>query len=144
MVRGEVVMYLCDDDILYPDAFHTFASFFQTQPEALAAYASQDVGVIYPNGHRAVVSERRAVGMAGRCCNGRTLDCQVDYLQFCHRKSLLDKFDGNEWWNEGKGTESHADGVFMERCGTYTPIYPIDIKVSQNRRTPTSTYGPVK
>lgn len=144
LVNGEIVMYLCDDDILYPDAFQTFASFFETRPDALAAYASQDIGVIYPNGNRAVVGERRAVGLAGRCCGGRTLDCQVDYLQFCHRKSLLDRFAGNEWWPESKHSESHADGVFMERCGVITPIHPIDIKVSQNRRTPQSTYGPVK
>lgn len=145
LVKGEVVVYLCDDDILYPDAFQVFSSYFESRPDVQAVYASQDIGVIYPNGWRSVIGERRAVGIAGRCCNGRTLDCQVDYLQFCHRKTLLDKFTfGNEFWPEGKDTESHADGVFMERCGQIVPVYPIDIKVSQNRRTPQSTYGPVK
>jgi hypothetical protein len=72
------------------------------------------------------------------------MDCVVDYLQFCHKKSLLDIIGGNEWWSESKDTESHADGIFMERCGRHVPIYPIDIKVSQNRRTPKSTYVPSK
>jgi len=96
------------------------------------------------NGWRAIIGERRAMGMAGRCCNGRALDCEVDYLQFCHRRSLLDQFPGSEWWPEGKETEGHADGIFMERCGALTPIHPIDVKVGQNRRTPQSIYEPVQ
>lgn len=144
LVKGELVMYLCDDDLLYPNAFQTFVAYAESRPDVLAMYASQDMGVIYPNGWRAVVGERRAIGVAGRCCGGRPLDCQVDYLQFCHRKSILDKMQGSEWWSESKSTESHADGIFMERCGELTPIHPIDVKVSQNRRTPQSTYVPVK
>jgi hypothetical protein len=142
-VRGELVLYLCDDDLLYPSAFRTFVSYAENRPEALAMYASQDMGVVYPDGRRCIVGERRAIGLAGRCCGGRALDCQVDYLQFCHRRRLLDHFEGEQWWPEGKDTEAHADGVFMEACGEITPIHPIDIKVSQNRRTPRSTYHPV-
>src|SRR5207244_112763 len=37
----------------------------------------------------------------------------------------------------------HADGIVMERIGEHTPIYPIDVKVSQNRRTLQSTYAPL-
>ncbi len=145
LVKGELVMYLCDDDILYPNAFQTFVSYAESRPDVLAMYASQDVGVIYPNGWRAVTGERRAIGVGGKCVNGRPFDCQVDYLQFCHRRSLLDKMQGNQWWREEKDQhENHADGIFMERCGSYTPIHPIDVKVSQNRRTPSSTYGPSK
>lgn len=144
LVKGELIMYLCDDDLLYPNAFQTFVAYSESHPEVLAMYASQDIGIIYPNGWRAITGERRAIGVAGKCCNGRPLDCQVDYLQFCHKKTLLDKMQGTEWWSESKSTESHADGVFMERCGELTPIHPIDIKVSQNRRTPQSTYVPAK
>ena len=141
---GELIMYLCDDDILYPNAFETFVSYFQFNPHALAAYASQDVGVIYENGWRAILGERRADRLGGRCVGGKQMDCVVDYLQFCHKRSLMSQFGHHEFWPEGKDTESHADGVFMERCGEITPIHPIDIKISQNRRTPTSTYGPSK
>lgn len=144
MVSGDLVMYLCDDDILYPNAFQTFVSYVEKNPNALAMYASQDIGVIYPNGDRAVTGERRAIGVAGRCCNGRPLDCHVDYLQMCHRSSVLKQLSDREWWPESKETESHADGVFMEIIGRTTPFHPIDIKVSQNRRTPQSTYVPVK
>ena len=143
-VRGDLVMYLCDDDILYPTAFETFVSFFTQHPEYFAAYASQDIGVIHGNGWRSVIGERWATRVAGKCCNGRPLDCQVDYLQFCHRRTLLDRFEGDEWWPEAKETESHADGIFLERCGSLTPIYPVDRKVSMNRRTFSSKYCRVK
>jgi predicted GNAT family acetyltransferase len=96
---------------------------------------------------RAIIGERRADRPGGRSVGGKRMDCVVDYLQFCHTKELAEMLGiqkGNELWPEGKDTESHADGVFMEKCGELVPIYPIDIKVSQNRRTPQSTYVPVK
>jgi hypothetical protein len=144
LVRGDLVMYLCDDDLLYPNAFQTFVSYAEAHPDVLAMYASQDIGMIYPDGSRAVVGERRAAGLAGKCCRGRTLDCQVDYLQFCHRRAILQSFRGKDYWPEGKSTEAHADGIFMDRCGSVAPVHPIDVKVSQNRRTPGSTYVPAR
>jgi glycosyltransferase involved in cell wall biosynthesis len=141
LVKGDLVMYLCDDDILYPNAFETFISYVQFNPNAQAMYASQDIGVIYPNGWRAIVGERRADRPGGRAVGGKQMDCVVDYLQFCHRKDIVNV---TGLWPEGKDTESHADGVFMEVVGSHVPIYPIDIKISQNRRTPASTYAPVK
>jgi hypothetical protein len=142
-VRGELVVYLCDDDLLYPGAFETFVSFCRKRPDVRAMYASQDLGVIYPNGWRALVGERRATVPGGRSCGGRTMDCEVDYLQFCHRADVLRLFPDDEYWPEAKGTEEHADGLFMERVGALVPIHPIDVKVSQNRRTARSTYIPL-
>jgi hypothetical protein len=141
LVRGELVTYLCDDDVWYPNAFATFAAYFGRNPHVAALYASQDVGVIHPDGRRAVVGQRRALGLGGKCVSGRVMDCQVDYLQLCHRRSVLDLL-GDPWWPEGKETESHADGVFMERLGEHVPIVPHDVTVGQNRRTPRSTYVP--
>ncbi len=144
LVKGELIMYLCDDDILYPNAFATFVSYCGENPDALAMYASQDMAVIYPNGWRAIVGERRATRPGGRCCNGRPMDCHVDYLQFCHRASILEWFADRKCWPEEKGSETHADGILMERVGERTPIHPIDVKVSQNRRTLQSSYDPVR
>jgi glycosyltransferase involved in cell wall biosynthesis len=140
LVRGELVMYLCDDDVLYPRAFETFVGYCRNNPGARAMYASQDVGVIYPNGWHAIVGERRADRPGGRCCRGRPMDSQVDYLQFCHKTDVLKMFPRDEYWPEAKDTEEHADGLFMERVGERVPIHAIDVKVSQNRRTARSTY----
>lgn len=144
LVSGDLVMYLCDDDILYPHAFATFVAYCRQNPDAQAMYAGQDVAVIYPNGWRAIVGERRARGPGGRSCNGRRMDCHVDYLQLCHKASILGLFPDHEYWPEDKESETHADGIFMERIGERTPIYPIDVKVSQNRRTIHSTYAPLR
>jgi glycosyltransferase involved in cell wall biosynthesis len=141
---GDLIMYISDDDVLYPQAFDTFVSYVKFNPNALAMYASEDVGVIYPNGWRAIIGERRADHVGGSCVQGKRMDCVVDMLQFCHKKELLNFFPNDEYWPEGKEHESHADGVFMEKCGSYVPIYPVDIKVSQNRRTPNSLYNPSK
>jgi glycosyltransferase involved in cell wall biosynthesis len=142
-VRGDLVMYLCDDDLLYPNAFETFVSYCGRHPDARAMYASQDVGVIYPNGWRALIGERRATEPGGRSCRGRRMDCEVDYLQFCHRADVLPLFPDDEYWPETKETEEHADGLFMERVGRYVPIHAIDVKVSQNRRTARSINIPL-
>jgi glycosyltransferase involved in cell wall biosynthesis len=143
LVRGDLVMYLCDDDVLYPHAFETFVSYCSRNPQARAMYASQDVGVIYPNGWHAIVGERRATRPGGRACGGRRMDCEVDYLQVCHKTEVLRLFPDDEYWPEAKDTEEHADGLFMERLGTYVPIHPIDVKVSQNRRTARSIFTPL-
>jgi GT2 family glycosyltransferase len=143
LVSGELVLYLCDDDIFYPHAFETFVAYRRCHPQAQAMYASQDIGVIYPSGRRAIIGERRAIAMGGRSCNGRQMDCEVDYLQFCHTKEVLSLLPAMEYWPEEKPTASHADGLFMERIGEHVPIHPIDVKVSQNRRTPESIYAPL-
>jgi glycosyltransferase involved in cell wall biosynthesis len=144
LVHGDLIIYLCDDDILYRDAFATFVSYCAQNPHAKAMYASQDVAVIYPNGWRAIVGERRATRPGGKFCNGRQMDCHVDYLQFCHKAEVLRLLPPSEYWPEEKASESHADGIFMERIGEYVAIEPIDVKVSQNRRTPQSTNVPVR
>jgi glycosyltransferase involved in cell wall biosynthesis len=143
LVSGDLVMYLCDDDVLYPHAFATFVSYCNQNPLAKAMYASQDVAVIYPNGWRALVGERRANTPGGKFCNGRRMDCHVDYLQFCHKAEVLPLLAGDEYWPESKDSESHADGIFMERVGEHVTIFPIDVKISQNRRTPQSANIPV-
>src|SRR5262249_43795780 len=92
LVAGGPLMYLADDDLLYPNAFATFVSYARRHSQAQAMYASQDLAVIYPNGWRALVGERRATEPGGRCCGGRRMDCYVDYLQFCHKTALLQLF----------------------------------------------------
>ena len=143
-VKGDLIMYLCDDDLLYANAFATFVSFCEKNPHAQAMYASQDIAVISPNGWRAIVGERRATQPGGKFCSGRRMDCHVDYLQFCHKSEVLRLLPSHEYWPESKDSESHADGIFMERIGEHVTIYPIDVKVSQNRRTLQSINVPVR
>jgi hypothetical protein len=143
LVSGDLITYLCDDDIFYAHAFATFVSYYRRNPRAQAIYASQDIAAVYPNGWRALIGERRASGPGGQHCQGRPMDCHVDYLQFCHKAEVLRLLGTTAYWPEGKDTESHADGIFMERVGEHVMIYPLDVKVAQNRRTSQSTYVPL-
>ena len=141
-VLGDLVMYLCDDDLLYPNAFATFVDVFQKNPGAMAMYASQDIAWLGVDGSTKIVGERRALASGGKCCDGRIMDCQVDYLQLCHRRSALRSFSDAKYWPEDIATSDHADGLFMEKLGSLFPILPIDVKVGQNRRTPWSVNLP--
>ena len=142
-VPDGLVMYLCDDDLLYPNAFMTFVDAFRANPAAMAMFASQDIGFMGQDGRLEIVGERRALTRGGSCCDGRIMDCQVDYLQLCHRRAALDAFSNDEYWPEDMATGGHADGLFMEKLGSHWPILPVDVKVGQNRRTPWSVNLPL-
>jgi spore maturation protein CgeD len=139
-VTGELIMYLNDDDLLYPEAFATYWNFYlQNNRVPQAMYASQDIGLVDPDGKTQVVGRRAADRPGGRSCKGRKLDCQVDYLQFCHTGGILEKFreayKTTQYHSEDKRDAHHADGIFMEQIGALTKVYNIDKVLSMNRRT---------
>jgi glycosyltransferase involved in cell wall biosynthesis len=137
LVKGFLVSYLCDDDILYNNAFEVFVNFVEQNPQVKALYASEDYAVIVANGEVIPIGERRATPRR------EIFDCQVDYLQFCHTREALNLLPNRlEYWPEGKLNEHHADGVFMDSINKIVPIYSVDIKIGQNRRTSISINDP--
>lgn len=139
-VNGELLFYLCDDDVLYPNAFEVVWDYYiKNNREPQAMYASQDIGVTDAEGVTKIVGQRRADQPAGKFCKGRKLDGQVDYLQFYHTTALLKKVaesQGNTLYHpEDKRLGHHADGVFMEKLGKLTKVHNIDVVISMNRRT---------
>src|ERR1022692_191901 len=121
-VTGELVMYLNDDDLLYPEAFETYWNFYQQHdrvPQAM--YASQDIGLVDPNGETQIIGRRHADRPGGRACKGRRLDCRVDYLQFCHTAKILDKFretyNTTQYHSEDKSDAHHAVGMMGVALG---------------------------
>jgi hypothetical protein len=140
LLSGELVMYLCDDDLLYPAAFETYWNFYLQHDRApQAMYASQDIGLVDPNGDTQIIGRRVADRPGGRSCKGRKLDCQVDYLQFCHTARILgrfrDAYKTTQYHSEDKRDALHADGIFMEQIGALTTVHNIDKVLSMNRRT---------
>jgi hypothetical protein len=138
--RGELIMYLCDDDLLYPEAFATYWAFYQQHNrEPQAMYASQDIGVVDARGRNQIVGRRIADRPRGRFCRGGRLDCRVDSLQLCHTSRILEKFKEvyktTQFHSEDKRDAHHADGIFMEQLGALTKFYSIDKVLSMNRRT---------
>jgi len=142
-LSGELILYLCDDDLLYPNALATFWNYYLTherRPQAM--YASQDIGVVQGGGPTQIIGRRVADRPAGKFCRGRRLDCQVDYLQFCHTAAILDDYrrtyQTDQIHSENKRDAHHADGIFMERIGALTYVHPINEVTSLNRRTDAS------
>lgn len=139
-LAGELIMYLNDDDLFYPEAFENYWNFYvQHNREPQAMYASQDIGLVDPQGKTQVIGRRVADRPSGRFCRGRRLDCRVDYLQFCHTAKILEKFrevyKTTQFHSEDKRDAHHADGIFMEQIGALTKVYNIDKVLSMNRRT---------
>lgn len=139
-LTGELILYLCDDDIFYKEAFETFWKYYtEHQREPQAMYASQDIGLIGRDGKLRIIGKRIADRPAGKFCHGRRLDCKVDYLQFCHTRAILDQmrevYKTTRYHSENRDDSFHADGVFMEKVGALTAVYPINKLLSMNRRT---------
>ncbi len=139
-VAGELIIYLCDDDLLYPEAFQTYWDYYIQHDRApQAMYASQDIGLVGPDGKTQVIGQRIADRPRGRFCRGKRLDCHVDYLQFCHSAKILEKYrevyKTSQYHSEDKRNAEHADGLFMERIGALAEVHPINKVLSMNRRT---------
>jgi glycosyltransferase involved in cell wall biosynthesis len=138
LLKGRYVTYLCDDDLYYPNAFETFHSYAQAHPDARAMYASVDMTGVSAAGEKLVFRELLAEDVKGSCCGGGPLDCHVDYLQLCHKADLYDLFSGGEFWPEDRDVIQHADGIFLEKVGAAVPIFPIAMKIGENRKVPLS------
>lgn len=143
-LTGDLIIYYNDDDLLYPEAFRSYWDYYighRREPQAM--YASQDIGLVDRNGKTRIIGRRMADRPAGRFCKGRKLDCQVDYLQFCHTRAILDTlarvYKTTRYHSEDKRDAAHADGIFMEQVGTLTKVHNINKVLSMNRRTVDST-----
>lgn len=142
MLNGSFVVYLCDDDMFYPNAFQTFYDYAQSNPEAKAMYGSVDMTAVTSAGEKVTYRELLANEMKGRCCGGGPLDCHVDSMQLCHKADLFDLFPDGEFWPEDREFIRHADGIFLEKIGSLVPIYPVAPKIGENRKVPLSlNYG---
>ncbi len=138
LVRGQYVTYLCDDDVLYANAFHDFHRHIQDHPGTLAMYGAIDMTVINARGEQYFFQEMGAGEVRGQCCGGGRLDGHVDYLQLCHHVDVLKGFPTAEYWPEDRAVIRHADGVFMERIGSLVPLQPVPAKIGANRKVPES------
>lgn len=141
LLKTDLIVYLCDDDVWYPHAFRTFATFMGRNPDIEACYASQDFGFVRPGEPAVVTGERIAREIGGH--GFHPMDCRVDYLQLCHRRSLLNRME-KPWWPEAAEHRAHSDGLFLEKIGRHCPIHPWPVKVSMNRRTVNSVHAPLR
>lgn len=121
-----------------PRRFQAFHDYAASHPQAMALYAAVDMTGVSAAGEKLVFREILAEEIKGSCCGGGALDCQVDYLQLCHKAELFDLFADAEFWPEDREVIEHADGIFLEKIGGRVPIYPVAAKIGENRKVPIS------
>ncbi len=139
---GDLVVYLCDDDIFYPNGFAIFNEYMRRNSDWLACYSSQDYGSYAPPEKPSITGVRPAHTIRGRGI--ARLDYQVDYLQLCHRRGIFDVFSMHDFWPEDIRHKSHSDGLLLEKIGTRMMIHAVPFKTGFNRRTPTSDNIPLR
>lgn len=139
-LKGDLLMYLCDDDILYQNCFEEFVNAKMMNPDWECMYSGQHI--IHNDGTTdRIVGTRLPNDIAGQCVGGSKLDCVVDYLQFCCTRKAMDKYIetyGPIIQTEDLSERWHADGLLLENFGKLFPIYPVNKILSANRRTPLS------
>lgn len=134
-VKGDLVVYLCDDDILYRDALTRFDWAYNTKGKPDLMVMSEDVGAVLLDGTTKKIGYRGVSGIYGEAYRGKKLDCKVDYLQFCHSLKILNKLGTFRPHSENPKDRLHADGIFMEKLAKLCPVIPVAGIVGMNRRT---------
>ena len=140
-ISGELVMYLCDDDVFYPNAFESIWDFYNKNGKPDAFYGHEHYG-LGRNGQTIIQSQRIADIPRGMKAGGARLDGVVDYLQLCHTAKLIDAikkaFPNESVHSERAEDRRHADGIFFEKLATLTPVIPMNTWIGINRRTEVS------
>lgn len=144
---GELILYLCDDDLYVPKAFEVFWNFYQAHDRKPQMMYGCEIWEFWNRQNQVVVRGKRyADVMRGSYCQGFPIYTQVDYLQLCHTRKLLQMFQKrygtSEYYAESHAHDHDADGVFLEQLGALTPVYPIDALVAVHRNTAISVNYP--
>jgi glycosyltransferase involved in cell wall biosynthesis len=122
-IKGELVTYLTDDDIFYPQRFEKMVEVFRRNSFIHIVYGKQKV-VILNNG---VVTNEFIRHLAGitRSPGGR-----VDHNSFMHRRSCLNIVKG---WDDNPTLWSYADAAFFQKLVKYWDFYPLNFITDEHR-----------
>ena len=124
---SEWIMFLCDDDLLYPEALQGFYEYIAEHKDVCAMYQGGRF-----SGPNQPFQYNKADVIRGRCVGGARLDCLIDGGQICIKTELLSRHK----WPEEREHSGHADGIFLERVGCEVPFMPIDQLGLHNRKIP--------
>jgi hypothetical protein len=127
-INGEFIVYLSDDDLLYPGAFQAYYDYHQAHPDTLAMYGHCEFSGKGPDGREMFHNEIRADKVRGK----GSLFCEVDGGQVCYAVKLLEGMI--EPWPESLEDGAFADGLHLEKIGALTSFHPVDAKVAHNRK----------
>jgi hypothetical protein len=131
LVAGDLVVYLSDDDVLYPDAVAQWILTAAGAPGQSAWYAMAERQRIDQAGGVELLGPLGLRGIGGP---SNSLRRHVDGLQVCHRRAAQVE------WPQDRAVAGEADGVWMEALQQLTPIHPAQFVVGIHRHTPESCF----
>jgi hypothetical protein len=142
LVRGDLAVYLSDDDLYYPHAFRVFLCRARTHPEEHAWYGLGDRVEVRRDGREVKLSDLplpippyRHGALAGK--GGISLKCRADGGQCCHRMATAYA----PWPEEREeAVASVCDGLWIDAVGAKVSIHPLPVKVLRHRHTHLSTF----
>jgi glycosyltransferase involved in cell wall biosynthesis len=121
-ITGDLVTYLTDDDIFYPQRFEKMVEIFKSN-DIHVVYGKQKV-VTLTNGIVTNYYIRPLVGIT------RSPEDRVDHNSFMHRRSCLDIIHG---WDDNPALWVHADIGFFKKLVQYWDFYPLDFITDEHR-----------
>jgi spore maturation protein CgeD len=122
LLSGEIVHYLCDDDLYEKNRFSCFDDLF-TDPRVMVGYGR--LIYIYVDGKP--TGETRYFDLIGDPF------CKLDHNQFAHRRSTL--FSVSRW-EHPEPPHYFGDGQYMRALSKIWPLVGVDRVVAYKRRHP--------
>lgn len=122
-VTGDLVTYLTDDDIYYPQRFEKMVDIFQKNPHVFIVYGRQRV-VYLSDGKITRRFIRPLVGITRSPVNW------VDHNSFMHRRSCLSIVKD---WNDHPAFWKAADAQFFKKLVRHWDFYPLDFITDEHR-----------
>jgi spore maturation protein CgeD len=126
-ITGNLVTYLTDDDIYYPQRFEKMVKFFQTKPHVHVVYGRQQVVNINNKGKVTRKFIRPSVGVT------RHPMSRVDHNSFMHRKTCFNKVKG---WDDHPSLWRNADAGFFRKLVKFWSFYPVNFITDEHRIHP--------
>ncbi|WDL95163.1 glycosyltransferase family 2 protein [Alicyclobacillus sp. ALC3] len=123
-LTGDLVTYLTDDDIYYPDRFQQMVRVFVSNPDIYVVYGRQRLTGI-DRGQTVELGIRSAVGVT------RTPASHIDHCSVMHRKSC---FNFVPRWNDDPLLWCAADSIFFTELAEYYAFYPVDFITDEHRQ----------
>jgi glycosyltransferase involved in cell wall biosynthesis len=122
-ITGDLVTYLTDDDIYFPERFEKMADVFANNPAIHVLYGRQKM-VYHHQGKTVLMGFRPLIGVT------RSPMRRVDHNSIMHRMVCLDIVNN---WDDDPALWIEADAYFFKKLVKYWDFHPLDFVTDEHR-----------
>jgi glycosyltransferase involved in cell wall biosynthesis len=122
-LTGDLVSYLTDDDIYYPERFQKMVEIFERRPDIFVVYGSQRV-ITVKQGRITAHQIRPLVGVT------RSPASLIDHNSIMHRRSC---FEVVPCWDDHPAHWGAADAVFFTLLAEHWDFHPVNFITDEHR-----------